>query len=147
MTELYCEYLSARYIWLYIIIISRTRFGVHLRSIVEEMSRNSLCAFTLKRLRDMIITYSQMSRADKCSQHGATVWPVWLNGWMFVYELCGCEFKSRCCHLNFRYHACFEQEVTWHSGNYRVWIHSEKRTWHDNNMQSLTLTLWSLSVK
>ena len=37
--------------------------------------------------------------------------------------------------LNFRYGACFEQKVPWHSGNYRVWIHSETRTWHDKNMQ------------
>ena len=31
--------------------------------------------------------------------------------------------------------ACFEQRVPWHSGNYRVWIHSETRTWHDKNIQ------------
>ena len=24
--------------------------------------------------------------------------PVWLNGWVFIYELSGCEFESRCCH-------------------------------------------------
>ena len=28
---------------------------------------------------------------------------------VFVFELNGCGFESRCCHLNFRYHACFEQ--------------------------------------
>ena len=26
-------------------------------------------------------------------------------------------------------------QVPWHSGNYRVQIHSETRTWHDNNIQ------------
>ena len=26
--------------------------------------------------------------------------PVWLNGWVFVYELSGYKFESRCCHLN-----------------------------------------------
>ena len=31
------------------------------------------------------------------------------------------------------FHACFEQGVPWHSGNYRVWIHSETRRWHDRN--------------
>ena len=35
--------------------------------------------------------------------------------------------------------ACFEQGVPWHSGKYRVWIHSEKRTWHDKNMQSIRI--------
>ena len=30
---------------------------------------------------------------------------------VFVFELNGCGFESRCCHLNFRNHACFEQKV------------------------------------
>ena len=51
-------------------------------------------------------------------------------------ELSGCGFESLCCHLNFRYCTCFEQGNPWHSGNYRVWIHSKTRTWHDKNMQS-----------
>ena len=34
---------------------------------------------------------------------------------------------------------CFEQGVPWHSGNYRVWIHSETCTWHDENIQPLWL--------
>ena len=37
--------------------------------------------------------------------------------------------------IYFRYRACFEQGVTWHSGNYRVQIHFEKRTLHDINIQ------------
>ena len=55
---------------------------------------------------------------------------------MFVYKLSGCGFESRCCHLNFRYRACFEQKVPWHSGNSRVWTHSETCTWHDKNIKS-----------
>ena len=47
-------------------------------------------------------------------------WPVLLNGWVFVYELNGCRFESRYCHLNFRYCVCFEQGVPRDSGNYRV---------------------------
>ena len=43
--------------------------------------------------------------------------PVWLNGSVFVYQLSGSGFESRCCHLYFRYHACFEQGVPGHSGN------------------------------
>ena len=38
--------------------------------------------------------------------------------------------QSSCSYLIFRFLACFEQEVPWHSGNYTVWIHSEMRTWH-----------------
>ena len=29
-------------------------------------------------------------------------------------------FEFRCCHINFRYRAFFEQDVPWHSDNYRV---------------------------
>ena len=72
-----------------------------------------------------------MHRTDKYSQHSSIIWPVWLNGWVFVYELSGCGFESRCSHLIFRYGACFEQGVPWHSGNCGVWIHSQTRTWHD----------------
>ena len=42
---------------------------------------------------------------------------IWLNGWIFVYKLSGCEFESRFCHLNVRYRACFEEGVPWHLGN------------------------------
>ena len=55
---------------------------------------------------------------------------------VFVYELNGCGFESRCSYLNFRYRACFEQGVPWHSGNYRVRSHSETCTWHGKNKQT-----------
>ena len=37
------------------------------------------CGFTLKFVRDMIITYSQIQRTDKYSQHSSIIWSVWLN--------------------------------------------------------------------
>ena len=40
-----------------------------------------------------------MPRTDKYSQHSLVISPVWLNGSVFVYELRGCDFKSRCCQL------------------------------------------------
>ena len=46
-------------------------------------------------------------------------------------------FESSCSHITFRFCACFEQGLPWHSGNYRVWIHSETRMWYDKNIQSL----------
>ena len=42
--------------------------------------------------------------------------------------------------LKFTFRACFEQGAPWHSVNYRVWIHSETRTWHDE-----ILSIFSLS--
>ena len=60
--------------------------------------------------------------------------PIWPNEWVFVYELSGSRFESGCSHLNFRFCTCFKQGVSWHC-NYRVWIHSVTRTWHDKNIQ------------
>ena len=68
--------------------------------------------------------------------HFAT-WPVWPNGSVFVYKLSGSGFESSCSHLNFRFRTCFEQGVPWHSGNYRVWIHSETCMCHEKNIQSI----------
>ena len=92
--------------------------------------------FTLKRLPDMTRTYSQMHRTSKNSGHSSMIWPFRSNGWVFVYELIGPGFEPSCSQLNFRFSACFEQGVFLHSGNYRVWIHSETRAWHDKNIQS-----------
>ena len=64
--------------------------------------------------------------------------PVWLNGWVFIFELSGCGFDSCCSHVNFRFCTCFEQGIPWHSGNYRVWIYPETFTWYDKNIQSDT---------
>ena len=89
-----------------------------------------------KNVRDMIRIDSQMHRTDKSSQHSSIIWPVWLNGWVFVCKLSVYGFHSHCSHLKFRYLTGFKQGVPLHLGNYRVWIHSETRTWHDNNIQS-----------
>ena len=64
-----------------------------------EMQATIECGFTLKRERDMIRTYSQMHRTDNYSQHSSIIWPVWLNGWVFVYQLSDCGFETSCSHL------------------------------------------------
>ena len=64
---------------------------------------------------------------------------IWLLLIVIFFLLVGYRsspVESRCSHLNFRYCAWFEQGFPWHSGNYRVWIHSKIRTWHDKNIQS-----------
>ena len=38
-------------------------------------------------------------RTDKYSQRKSIIWPVWQNGWVFVYELNDCGFEYRCCHI------------------------------------------------
>ena len=67
-----------------------TRTQNHL---VQKRTLNHLAKLvTLKCVRDMIRTYSQMHRRDKYSQHSSIIWLIWLNGWVFVYELSGCWF-------------------------------------------------------
>ena len=97
------------------------------------------CRLTLKKVRDIIWTYSQMYRFDWNSQQSSIIWPIWLNGSMFVYEVSCSGFESSCSHLNVRLRACFEQGVPWHWGNYRVSIHSKKYLGHNMNTQSNTL--------
>ena len=120
--------------------MSRTCFRVNPHSIVACMSRNSL----LWMLSDCNWTRTQNHLVRKrtlntqlCSEY-LSIWciwrTVWPNAWVFVYELSGSESESSCSHLNFRFCACFEQVVPWHSGNYRVWNHSEMHTWHDKNI-------------
>ena len=50
---------------------------------------------------EMLRRYSRMHRTDKNSQHSSIIWPVWLNGRVFVYELSGCGFDSSWSYLNF----------------------------------------------
>ena len=78
----------------------------------------------------------QDGRLSMCKTICVYNWTQTHNGWVFVYKLRGCGFESSCSHLNFRNGACFEQGVPWHSGKYRVSIHSEMHTWHDRNIQS-----------
>ena len=75
-----------------------------------------------------------MHCTGKYSKLSTIIFPVWLNGQVFVYELSGCGLS--CSHLNFRFWACFDQGVPCHSGNYKVWIYSEACMWHDKNIKS-----------
>ena len=88
--------------------------------------------FFLKKKRFQIdLITSLYYTTNKHSQHSSIIRPAWLNDSVFVYELSGCKFESRFCHLNFRYCVSFERGVPWHSGKYRVQIHYEMRTWHE----------------
>ena len=56
---------------------------------------------TPKRVLEMIRTYIQMYHTHKYSHYSPIIWPVWLNGWVFVYLLTSCVFECSCSHLNF----------------------------------------------
>ena len=96
-----------------------------------NIQANVECGFLPKCVGYMTKIYSQMHRTYKYLQHSSIIWPVSPSGWLFVYELNCCGLESIWSHLNFKYFTCFEQGVPWHSGEYRVSIHSEMRTWHD----------------
>ena len=93
------------------------------------------CEFTLKWVRDIKRTCSQMYCTGKYSQVSSIIWSLWPNSWLFIYELSVCGSESSCSHLSFRFRACLTQEIPWHSGKYTMWIHSETPTWHDKNIQ------------
>ena len=57
------------------------------------------CGLTVKSVRDMTKTYSEMYSTDKYSQKGPIIWWSWLNGWVFVDELSGCGVESSLRHL------------------------------------------------
>ena len=61
---------------------------------------------------------------------------AWISGSGFESSYSGSGFESSYSHFTFRFRACFEQEVPWHSGNCWVRIHSQTHTWHDKNIQS-----------
>ena len=44
-----------------------------------DIQATAECRFTLKRILDIIITFSEMHRRDKYSQHSSVLRPVWLN--------------------------------------------------------------------
>ena len=77
--------------WLNVLFMSSMRFRVNPHSIVAWMSRNSLL--------EMQGTPCLKVQGTPCSQHSSIICPVWLNSWVFVYELSGCRFPSSCSSL------------------------------------------------
>ena len=89
MVQLCCEYLSVRCIWLYVIVMSCTRFRVNnyrvwIHSETPTWHDNNIQSNEYR---------------DKYSQHSSIIWPIWLHDWVFVYELSGCLIVLRtfCC--------------------------------------------------
>ena len=83
---------------LHVIIILRTRFRVNPHAIVclnvKEHLARSRRHFWNSNDSNQIQTLNHFVR-KRTLNHLA----IWLNGWVFVYELSGCRFESRCCHL------------------------------------------------
>ena len=80
--------------------------------------------------------YSQMHHTDKYWEYRPIIWLLWLNGWLFAYEISGCGIGSTCSHLNIRFLSCIDQGVPFRWGNYTLWFYSETRKRDDRNIQS-----------
>ena len=63
-----------------------------------DITANIEYRFTLKRVRDIIRTYSQIHGTDKYLKQSSLLWLVGLNHSVFLDELSGCGFESRCSH-------------------------------------------------
>ena len=59
---------------------------------------------TLKWSIKMYMAWQKHTQAryyrNKLSKHSSIIRPVWLSGWVIVYELSGCGIGSCCIHLN-----------------------------------------------
>ena len=71
--------------------VKNVKNGQYYAKVIEELKKdvakegkNLGCReeyrIPFEHVRDMIITYSQMYRTGKYSQHSSIIWPVWLNG-------------------------------------------------------------------
>ena len=106
--------LSTNWLWVWVLLQSLLNFRYHACFEKGVPQATIECRFTLKRVGDMTISYTEMNRPDKYSKHNSIIRSFWLGGCVFVYELVRWGFESRFSHLNFRCHACFEQGVPWY---------------------------------
>ena len=147
MMELCSEYLSLRCVWLYVLFISRTRIRVNPHSIMSWMSMIPLLEEGEKSEGEVTATGLEPRTTEFLNEH-STICRNWPNDravfWVFISTV---DLTVCSCHVTYALqsestlYSCFEQGVPWHSGNYRVWIHSQTRTWHDKKIQSISFLL------
>ena len=111
MIQLCCEYLSVRYIWLYVLIMSRTSLKVNPHSTVAWMPRNSL----LERdaiSEDEVTANGLEPRTTYFLNEHSTIWPNWPNDWAVPWVLiCTVHLNVCCYHVTYE----FESESTLYS--------------------------------
>ena len=73
--------------WLSCVVTTYIMYDIHSEILSEIYKIRS--AESLKLVRDMTITYSEIHHEDKYLQHSSIIWPVWLNDWVLLYELSG----------------------------------------------------------
>ena len=142
MIELCSEYLLVRCIWLYVIIMSRASFRVNLHAIVcrnvkKHLAQSRRYIWILSD-SNMIRTHNHLVR-KRTLNHLAKL-AKWLNCVVstFLYGAFDCMLLSQLDHLPSLADVALtsSKEFLDIQANYRVRIHSETRTWHDNKVQS-----------
>ena len=128
MIELCCEYLSVRWIWMYVIIMSRTIFRVNLPSKIAWMSGNSLLEIhNIWSLNDT--NRIQIHNHLVINKH-STIQPNWLNDWAVLWVFI-CRVHLTVCYYNVT--NAFQNESTGYSClNVKKLL---AQNWHD---------IWSL---
>ena len=90
-------------------------FLLYTFSVISSARFKKYLIFLFSRFSDVLPTFTRARAIDN-------LWSI-------------CSGANNLHNLNIRFRPCFEQGVPWHSGNYRAWIHSETRMWHDKNIQ------------
>ena len=103
MIELCCEYLYVWWIWLYVLTMPRTCFRVNPHSINTSLTFRHLWHPHRVWIHSEARTWHDQNTVKYTIQIVLTshsiIWPVWLNGWVFVFELNGCGSESICTSL------------------------------------------------
>ena len=89
------------------------------------------------RTQNHLVLKRTFNHLAKLTKWFSCVLSTYLYGVRVQYLSVRCSgFESSCSDFTFRFRACFEQGVPWHSGNYRVWIHSENAyvTWQEHTV-------------
>ena len=111
MIELCSEYLSVSCIWLYVLVMSRTRFRVNPHSIVVWTSRNFLLNPSAKSEAEVIATGHEPRTTQFFNEHSA-IWPNWPNDRaVFWVLICTVYFTVCSCHVT----SVFQSESTLYS--------------------------------
>ena len=100
------NFIKQRQLWYFFFFSKFFEIMVHLKFIKHFIKHASLMIFY-----EVFDAFSSACSSEPFSQTG----PVLAKR----LNVC-CWFESCCSHLNFRYHACFDQGVPWHSASYRV---------------------------
>ena len=146
MIELCSEYLLVWCMyggrWLYVIIMSRASFRVNLHAVVCRNVKKHLAQSRryIWILSDSDVTRTHNHLVRKRTLNHLAKLAKWLSCVVstFLYGAFDCMLLSQLDHLAGLADGglTLSKEFLDIQANYRVWIHSETRTWHDNKVQS-----------